>query len=250
MIKDRGDLENTKRLKYLDKKTEKFIASKKSITGRIELVQKEMDKLKKRLNLLQDKLVQVDEGIKKTNEEKEYINSIVRFGNLEEYLDSDAPFEKKTQARFILKKHYRKLYEKIQDDVNSLETSNYFELQETKVIVVLGYILDYIFDFMCLKDMPNSIRNLKNLNIDNETFNNNLDTVNSIYYLTEQDYIKLKINVEFYKLLKKFNNPLNLLFYKNDKMLDIYVKNRGFSSKTFVLNYETYKLIKKKKNLD
>jgi len=122
--------------------------------------------------------------------------------------------------------------------------------KENITIKVLEYILHTIFAFICLNDLENAIAKIAQLKIDGKTYTNDLNTRTGIYYLTQDKYITINTPIDNYSFLKGYNNPRNILFYKNSKILHIFIKRRGFKSNTFTRDNETYKNIKNGRNLE
>lgn len=122
--------------------------------------------------------------------------------------------------------------------------------KENITIKVLDYILHTIFAFICLNDLENAIAKIAQLKIDGKTYTNDLNTQTGIYYLTQANYITINTPIDNYSFLKGYRNPRNILFYKNSKILHIFIKRRGFKSNTFTRDKETYKNIKNGRNLE
>ena len=122
--------------------------------------------------------------------------------------------------------------------------------KENITIKVLEYILNIIFAFICSYDLENAIAKIAQLKIDGKTYTNDLNTQTGIYYLTQDKYITINTPIDNYNFLKGSRNPRNILFYKNSKMLDIFIKRCGFKSNTFTHGNETYKNIKNGRNLE
>lgn len=122
--------------------------------------------------------------------------------------------------------------------------------KENITIKVLDYILHNIFAFICLNDLENAIAKIAQLKIDGKTYTNDLNTQTGIYYLTQDKYITINTPIDNYSFLKGYCDPRNILFYKNSKILHIFIKRRGFKSNTFTRGNETYKNIKNGRNLE
>lgn len=186
----------------------------------------------------------------------------------------------------IIDKHYHQLTTNVQDTLSSLQVSDEAKVvlrdiqnlpineptgkinirtrqsrdikhynenstnKENITIKVLDYILHIIFAFICSYDLENAIAKIAQLKIDGKTYINDLNTQTGIYYLTQDKYIAINTPIDNYSFLKGYNNPRNILFYKNSKMLDIFIKSCGFKSDTFTRDNETYKNIKNGRNLE
>jgi hypothetical protein len=122
--------------------------------------------------------------------------------------------------------------------------------KENITIKVLEYILHIIFAFICLNDLENAIAKIAQLKIDGKTYTNDLNTQTGIYHLTQDKYITINTPIDNYSFLKGYCNPRNILFYKNSKILHIFIKRCGFKSNTFTRDNKTYKNIKNGRNLE
>ena len=220
--------------------------------------------IKERLDRLSIEKNKIDQKSEKLVQELDYLITIEKDANSKGILYSDIPLENKLsilESDNMVAKYYKRLKEKAQDDLEGLRGMQYFSSillekqdnvgiwKEIDYIEMTDYILDFIFDFIFICDIEHSIRSLKTLRVSDSITDchNELVLESSTYYYDNQNVLKIPVNPENYNILKDFNHPLNIIFNRNLKMVDIYVKNRELCSKTFTLNDKSRSLIKKNK---
>lgn len=129
-----------------------------------------------------------------------------------------------------------KFYEK------KFERQNYIK-KEKSFIDIIEYIQSSIL-FFILKNKPiDVVSTFSTFTINSGTMTNDLDTVNGYYYLTPEIKHKLRIKSKNYSLIQKFSHPCNIIYNRDEKLIEEFIFYKFNHIKYLVLDLEAYNSI-------
>lgn len=234
--------------------------------GRIET---EENKINKKISKYEEQMKKIETKTAKLDKKlKEYEEKIIRKKMTKSYkykhlkiLKSNCKFnEKMSKLKEVLPEeiykkindYYNKTFEYVKEDLESYNSVKDVELkkQETdyskgikKRFEVLNTVCFSILAFICLNTQEDIQETFTNFTVNNKTYVNDLDIDEGIYYFNKDKYIKINTSIKNYKILQKFDNPFNMIFYRNNQVIDYYIYESGYDLECFNLNDKTYRKI-------